>query len=79
VTVSSLLTQVITIEEMSLEDILSSSIVKWINRMDFDLESTWASTGEVAVSPKVLPAVCAAMIETTRCQLKNASRPYGLC
>ena len=34
----------ITIVEESLEDILSSSIVKWINSTDFDLESTCAST-----------------------------------
>ena len=49
-TVSSLL---ITMVEESLEDVLSSSIVEWINSTDFDLESTCAST-EVAVSHKTL-------------------------
>jgi len=34
----------ITMVEESLEDILSSSIVKWINSTDFDLESTCVST-----------------------------------
>ena len=50
------------VEEMNLEDILSSSIVEWINSTDFDLESTCASTEEVAVSHGVLPAVCAAVV-----------------
>ena len=31
------------VEEMSLEDILSSIFVEWINSTDFDLESTCAS------------------------------------
>jgi len=35
------------VEEMSLEDILSSNIVEWINSMDFDLESTCTPAEEV--------------------------------
>ena len=45
--------------------------MEWINSTD--LESTSASTEEVAVSPEVLPAVCTAMVETTQSQLKNVS------
>ena len=47
--------------------------MEWINSRDFDLESTCASTEEVAVSHKVAPAVCTAKVETTRSQLKNVS------
>ena len=50
------------VEEMSLEDILLSSTVEWINSTDFDLESTCAPTQEVAVSHEVLPTVCTAMV-----------------
>jgi len=59
--------------EMSLEDILSSSIVEWINSTDFDLESTCTSPEEVTVSHEVLPAVCTATIEAMHRQSKNAS------
>ena len=48
------------VEEMSLEDILSSSIVEWINCTDFNLEPT--STEEVAVCHEVLPTVCTALV-----------------
>jgi len=44
-----------------------------IKSLEDILESTCASTEELAVFPEGLPAVCAATVETMRSQLKNVS------